>query len=103
FAAADDGAPVGQIAVQLRVSASYVSKVLSRRRRTGRTTALPQHCHLPPKLADLYGAIEVQVTARADTTIAELRAWLSKTHKVSASSSLMWKTLAALDLTFKKK
>ena len=35
FAAADEGQPVGRIAVLLRVSISYVSKVLSRRRRTG--------------------------------------------------------------------
>ena len=103
FAAAEDGLLVGQIAVQLRVSISYVSKVLSRRRRTGQTTALPQRCHVPLKLIDLYGAIEAQVTARADATIAELRTWLSAAHKVSASSGLMWKTLAMLDLTYKKK
>ena len=103
LAAADDGEPVGRIATLLRVSVSYVSKVLSRRQRTGQTTALPQRCHLPRKLAALQGAIEAQVTSRPDATIAELRAWLSETHKVSASTGLMWKTLAALDLTFKKK
>ena len=88
-AAADDALLVGQIAVQLRVSISYVSKVLSRRRRSGQTTALPQRCHVPLKLIDLYGAIEAQVTARADPTIAELRTWLSAAHKVSASGGLM--------------
>jgi transposase len=103
FAAADDGEPVGRIAELLRVSVSYVSKVLSRRRRTGQTTARAQRCHVPPRLADLHGAIHTQVTTRPDATIAELRAWLSKTHQVSASTGLMWKTLAALDLTFKKK
>jgi|SRR6267378_3550336 transposase len=101
FAAADDGEPVGQIARLLRVSVSYVSKVLSRRQRTGQTQALPQRGHVPPKLADLHGAIQTQVTARPDATIEELRAWLSKTHQVSASTGLMWKTLAALDLTLK--
>jgi transposase len=103
FAAADDGEPVGRIAELLRVSVSYVSKVLSRRRRTGQTTALAQRCHVPPRLADLHDVIRTQVTARPDATIAELRAWLCKTHQVSASTGLMWKTLAALDLTFKKK
>ena len=44
FAAADDGEAVGRIAVSLRVSVSYVSKVLLRRHRTGQTTALPQRC-----------------------------------------------------------
>ena len=95
--------PVGQIAQQLRVSGSYVSKVLGRRRTTGQRTALPQCCHVPRKLADLHDEIAARVAERADATIAELRAWLSQTHKVSASTGAMWKTLAALKLTFKKK
>jgi transposase len=102
LAAADDGLPVGRIAALLRVSVPYVSKVLSRRRRTGQMTALPQRGHLLPKLASLHDAIRIQVAARPDATLAELRAWLSKTHQVSASSGLMWKTLDALGLTYKK-
>jgi len=97
------GVPVGQIAKQPRVSGSYVSKALTRRRKTGQTTALPQRCHVPRQLADLHGEIAARVAERADPTIAELRAWVSETHKVSASAGLMWKTLAALKLTFKKK
>jgi transposase len=84
FAAADDGARVGQIAVLLRVSVPYVSKVLSRRRLTGGTAALPQRRHLQPKLTDLHAAIRAEVAARPDATIAELRARLSATHKVLA-------------------
>ena len=102
FAAADDGEPVGRIATMLRVSISYVSKVLSRRRLTGQTQARPQRCHVVPKLIALHPAIEAQVASRPDATIAELRAWLLETHKVSASTGLMNKTLTALDLTFKK-
>src|SRR4030081_724156 len=89
LAAADDGLPVGRIAALLRVSVPYVSKVLSRRRRTGQMTELPQRGHLLPKLASLHDAIRIQVAARPDSTLAELRAWLSKTHQVSASSGLM--------------
>ena len=63
FAAADDGEPVGRIATMLRVSVSYVSKVLSRRRLTGQTQARPQCCHVVPKLSGLLPAIEAQVTA----------------------------------------
>jgi len=58
---------------------------------------------VPSRLAELHGAIERQVTTSPDATITELRAWLSRTHQVSASTGLMWKTLAALDLTLKKK
>ena len=102
FAAANDGEPVGRIATLLRVSTSYVSKVLSRRRLTGQTDARPQRCHVAPKLNGLHPAILAQVTSRPDATIAELRAWLLEAHKVSASTGLVNKTLAALDLTFKK-
>lgn len=102
LASADGGASVGQIAVLLRVSVSYVSKVLSRRRETGETTARPQCCHAAPKLGALHGAIRAQVAVRPDATIAELRAWLLETHRVSASDGLMWKTLTLLGLTLKK-
>jgi transposase len=102
FAAADDGEPVGRIATLLRVSISYVSKVLSRRRRTGDMTARRQRCHVIPKLSGLHPAILAQVTSHPDATIAELRAWLVETHQVAASTGLMNKTLAALDLTYKK-
>ncbi len=102
LAAADDGEPVGRVAALLRVSVSYVSKVLSRRRLTGQTTALPQRCHVSPKLADLHEPICAQVATCPDATIAELRTWLLTTHTVSASSRLIWKTLIGLDLTRKK-
>ena len=103
FAAADEGEPVGRIASLLRVSVSYVSKVLTRRKLTGETTARPQRCHVSPRLSGLHAAILAQVASRPDATIAELRAWLLETHKVSASTGLINKTLAALDLTYKKR
>jgi transposase len=102
LAEADDGARVGEIATALRVSVSYVSKVLSRRIATGETAARPQRCHLTLKLAALHEAIRAEVAARPDATSAELRRWLLKTHKVYASEGLMHKTLARLGLTFKK-
>src|ERR1700722_2924462 len=60
LAAADDGVAVGRIAALLRVSVWYVSKVLSRRRRTGQTTARPQRCQMTPKLGDLHAAIQAR-------------------------------------------
>src|SRR4051794_27012952 len=56
FAAADEGEPVVRIATMLRVSVSYVSKVLPRRRLTGQTQARPQRCHVVPKLSGLSDA-----------------------------------------------
>jgi transposase len=103
FAAADIGTPVGEIAELLFVSISFVSKALSRRAGTGETTARPQRCHVPPKLATLYVAISEQVAATPDTTLAELKVWLLEAHGVEASTTLIWETLAKLDLTLKKR
>ena len=72
FASADDGKPVGrecQIGRLPRVSASYVSKILSRRRQAGQTKALAQRCHVPPEMANLHDAIRRQITTCPDTTI----------------------------------
>ena len=102
LAAADDGQRVGQIARMLRVSVSYVSKVLRRRQRTGVTTALPQRSHVPRKLAGLHDAIQARVLAFPDATLVELRGWLEKTHQMTASTGLLCKTLAELGLTYKK-
>lgn len=103
FAASDAGLPVGRIAEALFVSISYVSKVLGRRRDAGETTARPQRCHVPRKLTGQLTAIQEQVDARPDATIAELRTWLLETHKISASTTLLWETLAHLNLTLKKR
>ena len=102
FIAADAASPVGRIAEALSVSISYVSKVLSRRRLTGEIAARPQCCHVPRKLTAYYAAIREQVKAQPDATLEELRTWLLETHKVSASSTLMWETLGQLRLTLKK-
>lgn len=102
FAFADDGYGVCDVAEQLRVSVSYVSKVLSRRRLTGEVAARPQCCHVPPKLIDLQAAIAAQVAAKPSATLDELRQWLSATHATTASKGLMFKTVAQLRLTYKK-
>ena len=103
LAYADAGEPVGEIAVAMCVSISYVSKVLSRRAQTGERSARPQRSHMQPKLAGLYEAIQMEVRARPDATLAELRRWLSQTHQVTASVGLMHGTLRKLGLTLKKR
>lgn len=103
FAAADAGQPVGRIAEVLFVGISYVAKVLSRRSSTGETTARPQRCHVPRKSRNHLTAIREQVAARPDATIEELRQWLRETHQISVSVTLLWETLAHLELTLTKR
>ena len=102
FAASDDGERVGEVADLLRVSVPYVSKVLTRRRTTGETTARTQRGHKPPKLAPFYAAIREYVVGHGDTTIERLRGWLLATHQIKASVGLIWHTLRLLGLTLKK-
>ncbi len=88
LAAADEGEPVGRIAAMSRVSVSYVSKVLSRRRLTGQTQARPQRCHVVPKLSGLLPAIEAQVSTRPRVIRYKLRAVESgKTQRVLAEET----------------
>lgn len=44
------GEPIRSAAARLAVSPSYVSKVQSKGRDTGQTTAGPQRNHVPPRL-----------------------------------------------------
>ena len=96
------GEPIRVVAARFGVSPSYVSKVRSRLRRTGERAPGPQHNHVAPRLAPLYDVLRVRVTAQADATIAELRAWVAREHGVAVSHPVMWKTLAQLGLTLKK-
>src|SRR5437588_3960674 len=78
LAYSDPGELVGEIAAALCVSVSYVSKVLGRWARTAERCARPQRCHVQPKLAGLYDAIQAEVRARPDATLAELRLGLPR-------------------------
>ena len=102
FQVADAGTSVTGVAKILRVSVSYVSKVLGRRRRTGETTARPQRGHVPAKLAAYHAAIRDRVSAVPDATLRELQVWLKETHQVVASTTLIWEVLRELKLTLKK-
>jgi len=96
------GEPIRMVAARFGVSASYVSKVRSRLRRTGETTARLQRNQVAPRLAPLYEALRGWVAAHSDATIAELRAWVGSEHGIAVSYPVMWKTLARLGLTLKK-
>ena len=96
------GEPIRAVAARLGVSPSYVSKALSRFRKTGEVTPGLQHNHVTPRLAPLYGILRARVAEQADATIAELRAWVAREHGIVVSHPVMWKTLAQLGLTLKK-
>ena len=103
LAAVDAGMGAYPAAALFRVSVSWIYKACARRRSTGETTARAQRNHVPPKLAAHGEAIRGKIKAEPDITLAELRVWLNDEHQVSISHAGIWKTLARLDLTRKKR
>jgi transposase len=102
LAAVDGGDPPRAVASLFSVSRSYVYKALARRREAGETEARPQRNRQVLKLAGHHEAIRAEVARRPDATLEELRAWLLREREVSASTGLMWNTLARLGLTLEK-
>jgi transposase len=102
LAAVDGGAAAGEVAALFKVSVSYISKAMIRRRATGERTARPQRSHQAFKLAPFEAAIRAEVLRRSDATLEELRRWLAETHQVEVSLGAMHNTLRRLGLTLKK-
>jgi transposase len=103
FTLADAGYQVGEISEMLCVSASWISKVLSRRRTTGELSARAQCNHVPLKLCAVLEAIRAKMESCPDMTLAELNEWLLANHQLRASSGVVSRTLARLGLTRKKR
>lgn len=96
------GESIRAVAERFSVSPSYVSKVRARLRKIGEAVPGPQCNQIRPRLEPLYPVLRERVAEQADTTIAELRAWMAREHGVRVSHPVMWHTLARLGLTLKK-
>lgn len=103
IAVVDGGIGVTAASRLLRVSVSYVSKVMGRRRATGETTARELGRGPRPKLADHHERLRRRVAAVPDETLEELRAWLLAEHAVAISVGRLCTTLRELKLTRKKR
>lgn len=89
-------------AARFAVSVSYVIKARQRRDRTGSLSTKPRGYRRPARLEGLSAAITDEVERHPSSTLADLRAWLSRTHGVSVSTGTMWRRLRQLGLTLKK-
>jgi transposase len=94
---------IAEVARRFEVSESYVARARSRRRRLGHDGAGTQRNHVPPKLAGLEPAVAAEVERDNDQTLAQLCAWSEREHGVRVGITTMWKTLARLGLTRKKR
>ena len=78
LAAIDRGLGAYEAAPLSQVSASWIYKVLARRRESGESTARPQVNHAPPKRLAQQAAIRLKLKAEPDLTLAELRTWAAR-------------------------
>lgn len=93
---------VNAIARRFGVSALYVSRARTRLARQGQRCASPQCNHVPPRLSALEGELLAQVAAQPDQTLKQLCQW-AQARGVALSTTAMWKSLARLGLTLKKR
>ena len=104
LAAVDGGMAARAVASLFRVSVSYIYKALTRRRRTGETSARSVRGHRPRKLTpDQEAALAAHVGANSDMTLAAMQSWLEVEHGVRLSSGAVWTVIDRLGLTLKKR
>jgi transposase len=94
----DAGLSASQAATKFRVSASWVRRLLQRRRATGETAPRPSGRRPPTWLKDA-GRIRQAVADAPDLTLGELQRRLG----LAISLTTLWRAVAALGLTVKKK
>jgi transposase len=94
---------IAEVAARFGVSKSYVARARSRRHRLAEDTPRVQHNHVPLKLSGLEEVLAVRLHAINDQTLEQLCQWLHAEHGVRVSVTTMWKTLARLGLSLKKR
>jgi transposase len=89
-----------EMARRFRVSVSFLTRLVQRRRQTGTVNPKPQGGGQPPALDDdARHRLQDLLRQQPDATLAELRQRL----RVSCSLTALWRTLRQLKITRKKK
>ena len=98
LAACDDGDPTTEVAERFAVSPAWVRRRRQRRRETGETGPRPSG-HRPRSWAADADRIRAAIADTPDATLAEVRARLALPFALTT----LWRAVAALGLTVKKK
>lgn len=94
---------IREVALRFGVSESYVARARSRRRRLGEDGPGVQCNHVPAKLSGLEQVLAAQVAAVNDQTLKQLGQWLQAEHGIQVGVTTLWRTLARLGLSLKKR
>jgi transposase len=92
-----------EVATRFKVSQSYVARARTRRRQIGDDSPGAQRNHVPLKLSGLEDVLATRIQAVNDQTLEQLCQWLQAQHGVQVSVTTLWKTLARLGLSLKKR
>jgi transposase len=90
-------------ATRFRDSQSYVARARTRRRQIGDDHPGAQRNHVPLKLSGLEDVLATRIQAVNDQMLEQLCQWLQAQHGVQVSVTTLWKTLARLGLSLKKR
>lgn len=94
---------IAQVATRFGVSQSYVARARARRRQFGDDRPGAQHNHVPLKLSGLEEVLAARIQAVNDQTLEQVCQWLQAEQGVQVSVTTLWKTLARLGLSLKKR
>jgi transposase len=95
--------PSRAVAARFGVSVSYVVKARARLRETGERGPSGARRSYPRRLAGHEAALAAEVERRVDATLAELRGWLLDERGVRVGITALWREIARLGLTLKKR
>jgi transposase len=95
----DAGLPTAAVATKYSVSRPWVRRLKQRRRQTGEVAPRPQRHGRPCGRTAYAEALRRAIQEEPDATLAELRARL----QLKVSLATLWRAVADLGLTVKKK
>jgi transposase len=95
--------PSRAVAARFGVSVSYVVKARARLRDPGERGPSVARRAYPRRLEGHEAALAAEVERRVDATLAELRGWLLDERGVSVGVTALWREIARLGLTLKKR
>jgi transposase len=95
----DAGLTTAQVAAKYTVSPAWVRRLKQRRRQTGEVAPRAARPGPPPSWGAYAGRLRDAVRRQPDATLAELRDRLG----LAVALSTLWRAVAALRLTVKKK
>lgn len=95
--------PSRAVAARFGVSVSYVVKSRARLRDTGERGASEARRAYARRLVGHEAALAAEVERRVDATLVELRSWLFEERGVQVGITALWREIARLGLTLKKR